>query len=73
MRSYEATKLIREREQEEQRHTPIIAMTANAMKGDREKCLQAGCDEYETKPVNRARLIGKIAAALQGTPAPERS
>lgn len=63
-----ATAAIREFESESGRHTPIVAMTAHAMKGDRERCLQAGMDEYLSKPI-RGRQIADMFIRLQLRPA----
>jgi CheY-like chemotaxis protein len=63
MGGLEATRIIREREQFTGRHVPILAMTAHAMKGDRERCLASGMDDYISKPIDSARLLELVALA----------
>ncbi len=65
---WEATKQIRT--DPEVGRTPIIALTAHAMSSDREKSLNAGCDDFDTKPVELPRLLGKIEELLKRDSAP---
>ncbi|MFQ3617834.1 MAG: response regulator [Cyanobacteriota bacterium] len=62
MDGWEATRTLKAAS--ETKEIPIIALTAHAMAGDQEKCQAAGCDDYDTKPVDFARLTSKIQAIL---------
>jgi CheY-like chemotaxis protein len=62
MDGWEATRLLKSNG--ETQHIPVIALTAHAMAGDRDKALDAGCDDYDTKPVVFERLIAKIETLL---------
>jgi signal transduction histidine kinase/ActR/RegA family two-component response regulator len=64
MDGLEATAELRKREQRGDRRTPILALTANAMQGDRERCLAAGMDGYITKPIKASELLQSIAAVV---------
>jgi CheY-like chemotaxis protein len=66
MDGLEATKVVREHELTTGAHIPIIAMTAHAVKGDRERCLEAGMDEYISKPIDSDKLFDIIESLFQG-------
>ncbi|HXX44612.1 MAG TPA: response regulator [Candidatus Acidoferrales bacterium] len=76
MDGFEAIRAIRAREQTTGAHMPIVALTAHAMKGDRERCLAAGADEYVAKPIRIAELLeamNRAAAARIAPPAQSRA
>jgi two-component system, cell cycle response regulator DivK len=62
MDGWEATRCVKS--DDATRSVPVIGLTAHAMSGDREKAIEAGCDDYDTKPVELDRLIGKIERLL---------
>jgi len=64
MDGWEATRQLKDNP--DTRDIPIIALTAHAMAGDREKAIEAGCDDYDTKPVELPRLLEKIQNLLEG-------
>jgi two-component system, cell cycle response regulator DivK len=68
---WEATRRLKSAE--DTRAIPVIALSAHAMPGDREKALEAGCDDYDSKPINMPSLLAKIRALLPEGPAREPS
>jgi CheY-like chemotaxis protein len=63
MDGWEATRRVKAHP--ETKHIPVIALTAHAMAGDRDKTIEAGCDDYDTKPIDLARLLSKIEAQME--------
>lgn len=68
MDGWEATRTLKAAA--ETKDIPVIALTAHAMSTDRDKALEAGCDDYDTKPIELPRLLGKIEALLGGSGPP---
>lgn len=68
MNGWDATKLIKSKPLTQ--HIPVIALTAHVLEGERDKARSAGCDDYDTKPVDLDRLLKKIAALLEKTSVP---
>ncbi len=64
MDGWEATRALKAAA--ETKHIPVIALTAHAMSTDRDKAMEAGCDDYDTKPIEFSRLLGKMEALLGG-------
>ena len=65
---WEATRLLKSSSRT--RSIPIIALTAHAMSGDRERAMEAGCDDYDTKPVDLSRLLEKIDSLIRNAASP---
>src|SRR6185503_20556135 len=70
---FEATAVIRARERMSGRHIPIIALTAHALKEDRQRCIDAGMDEYVSKPIDAAKLFEVIEAGISKNLSPGRN
>jgi CheY-like chemotaxis protein len=70
MSGFEAVQAIRARENSTGHHVPIVALTAHAMQGDRERCLEAGFDGYLTKPIDVDRLVSTVEQFAAGQEAP---
>ena len=68
---FQVIEVLRRREQTAGGHLPVVALTAHAMKEDRERCLQAGMDDYLSKPIRAAELFAVIDRVLAGRPASE--
>ena len=68
---WEATRRIKAAQ--ETRHLPVIGLTAHAMASDRDKALEAGCDDYDTKPIELERLLQKVEALIQSVGKPQQS
>ena len=66
MDGFEATAAVRARERGRGEHVPIVALTAHAMKGDRERCLEVGMDAYVSKPVDAGELFATLERVVTG-------